>query len=42
MPPEAEPVGLHLTRVAKTVSRAFDAALAQGGGSLPVWLAGNS
>jgi MarR family transcriptional regulator, transcriptional regulator for hemolysin len=37
-PPEREPVGLHLTRIAKTVSRAFDAALAEVGGSLPVWL----
>ena len=36
--PEHEPIGLHLTRVAKTVSRAFDAALAEAGGSLPVWL----
>jgi MarR family transcriptional regulator for hemolysin len=37
-PPEQEPIGLHLTRVAKTVSRAFDASLADAGGSLPVWL----
>jgi MarR family transcriptional regulator, transcriptional regulator for hemolysin len=36
--PEIEPIGLHLTRTSKTVSRAFDAALAQAGGSLPVWL----
>lgn len=33
-----EPLGLHLTRVAKAVSRAFDEALAEGGGSLPTWL----
>ncbi len=36
--PEREPVGLALARVARTVSRAFDAALAEAGGSLPVWL----
>src|ERR1035437_1082200 len=32
------PVGLHLSRVARVVSRAFDDALAEGGGSLPMWL----
>jgi MarR family transcriptional regulator, transcriptional regulator for hemolysin len=37
-PPETEPVGLQLARSAKTVSRAFDDALAGAGGSLPVWL----
>ena len=37
-PPEQEPIGLRLARVAKTVSRAFDAALAEAGGSLPIWL----
>ncbi len=37
-PPEDEPIGLELTRIARTVSRAFDAALADGGGSLPLWL----
>ena len=31
-------LGLHLTRVARTVSRAFDDTLAEAGGSLPVWL----
>ncbi|HUB23472.1 MAG TPA: MarR family winged helix-turn-helix transcriptional regulator [Streptosporangiaceae bacterium] len=36
--PAREPIGLHLTRVSRTVSRAFDDALAQAGGSLPVWL----
>jgi MarR family transcriptional regulator for hemolysin len=36
-PPDHEPIGLHLTRVARTVSRAFDAALEGAGGSLPVW-----
>jgi len=37
-PPRQEPTGLHLTRVARVVSRAFDDALAAAGGSLPVWL----
>ena len=32
------PVGLQLAQSAKVVSRAFDDALAQAGGSLPVWL----
>jgi len=32
------PVGLRLARSAKAVSRAFDEALAEAGGSLPVWL----
>jgi MarR family transcriptional regulator, transcriptional regulator for hemolysin len=36
--PERPPVGLQLARTAKSVSRAFDDALAQAGGSLPVWL----
>jgi MarR family transcriptional regulator, transcriptional regulator for hemolysin len=36
--PEHPPVGLHLTRVAREASRAFDAALAAEGGSLPLWL----
>ena len=36
--PERPPVGLALARTAKSVSRAFDDALAQAGGSLPVWL----
>lgn len=36
--PLHEPLGLHLTRVSKAVSRAFDDALAAAGGSLPVWL----
>jgi len=38
MRPAQQPVGLQLTRTARTVSRAFDDALAQAGGSLPVWL----
>jgi MarR family transcriptional regulator, transcriptional regulator for hemolysin len=37
-PPTTEPIGLQLARTAKTVSRAFDDALAQVGGSLPTWL----
>lgn len=36
--PAHTPLGLHLTRVSRAVSRAFDDALAEAGGSLPVWL----
>jgi MarR family transcriptional regulator for hemolysin len=36
--PDGIPVGLRLTQTARTVGRAFDAALADTGGSLPVWL----
>jgi MarR family transcriptional regulator for hemolysin len=36
--PVHPPLGLHLTRISRTVSRAFDEALAEAGGSLPVWL----
>jgi len=36
--PERPPIGLLLARAAKSVSRAFDDALAEAGGSLPVWL----
>ena len=36
--PARTPVGLHLARTARSVSRAFDDALAQAGGSVPVWL----
>jgi MarR family transcriptional regulator for hemolysin len=36
--PFRTPIGLQLTRVSKTVSRAFDDALATAGGSVPVWL----
>ena len=32
------PIGLVLSRAARTVSRAFDERLAEAGGSLPVWL----
>ncbi len=38
MRPARTPVGLHLTQAARSVSRAFDDALGQAGGSLPVWL----
>jgi MarR family transcriptional regulator, transcriptional regulator for hemolysin len=37
-PPETEPIGLQLTRVAKVVSRAVDQALERADGSLPQWL----
>ena len=36
--PERPPIGLLLARAAKSVSRAFDDALTEAGGSLPVWL----
>ena len=36
--PTVEPIGLQLARTAKTASRAFDDELAEGGGSLPLWL----
>ncbi|MGH8897397.1 MAG: MarR family winged helix-turn-helix transcriptional regulator [Egibacteraceae bacterium] len=36
--PARTPIGLHLTRTAKAVSRAFDDALVVAGGSTPVWL----
>ena len=32
------PIGLRLTQAARAVERAFDEALAQAGGTLPVWL----
>jgi MarR family transcriptional regulator, transcriptional regulator for hemolysin len=38
MRPVRPPIGLELARAARTVSRAFDDALAGAGGSLPVWL----
>jgi MarR family transcriptional regulator for hemolysin len=37
-PPLHEPIGLQVSRTAKVLGRAFDAALAGEGGSLPVWL----
>src|SRR6476659_10352381 len=36
--PAHPPLGLHLTSISRTVSRAFDDTLAEAGGSLPVWL----
>jgi MarR family transcriptional regulator for hemolysin len=36
--PVREPLGLYLTRVSRTVSRGFDDALTEAGGSLPVWV----
>ncbi|MEY9965883.1 MarR family transcriptional regulator for hemolysin [Streptacidiphilus sp. MAP12-16] len=36
--PTRPPIGLHLTRAARGVSRAFDDALAEVGGSMPAWL----
>jgi len=36
--PRQPPLGLHLVSAARTVSRAFDQALVDAGGSLPVWL----
>jgi MarR family transcriptional regulator for hemolysin len=38
MRPARIPIGLHLAQATRTVSRAFDDALAAAGGSLPVWL----
>ena len=37
-PPRTEPIGLQLMRTAKLVSRAFEEALAEAGGTLPTWL----
>lgn len=36
--PSGVPIGLRLARTAKAVSRAFNDALTDAGGSLPVWL----
>jgi|ERR1017187_637001 MarR family transcriptional regulator for hemolysin len=36
--PTRQPIGQHLAEVAKVVSRAFDDALAEAGGSRPIWL----
>lgn len=38
MRPVRIPIGLELARAARTVSRAFDDALGEADGSLPVWL----
>jgi MarR family transcriptional regulator, transcriptional regulator for hemolysin len=37
-PPRTPPIGLRLSASARVVSRAFDEALGEAGGSLPVWL----
>ncbi len=37
-PPRTPPIGLHLSAAARVVTRAFDDALAEAGGSMPVWL----
>ena len=37
-PPASLPLGLHLARAAREITRAFDDALAGAGGSQPVWL----
>ena len=36
--PRTPPIGLHLSAAARAVTRAFDEALSEAGGSLPVWL----
>jgi MarR family transcriptional regulator, transcriptional regulator for hemolysin len=36
--PSPLPIGLRLAQVARTVERAFDEALGEAGGTLPVWL----
>ncbi len=38
MRPPTPPIGLHLARATRLVSRAFDEALGEAGGSMPVWL----
>jgi MarR family transcriptional regulator for hemolysin len=37
-PPARPPLGLHLARATKEISKAFDDALAEAGGSGPMWL----
>ena len=37
-PPSRPPIGRQLARASRVVSRAFEEALAQAGGSVPVWL----
>lgn len=37
-PPPTLPLGLHLARSAREITRAFDDALAEAGGSQPIWL----
>jgi MarR family transcriptional regulator, transcriptional regulator for hemolysin len=36
--PRTPPIGLHLSAAARVVTRAFDDALGEAGGSMPVWL----
>lgn len=36
--PSSVPIGLRLNQAARTVERAFDEALAEAGGTLPIWL----
>ena len=36
--PKQPPIGLHVNQAARVIAQAFDAALAEAGGSLPVWL----
>jgi MarR family transcriptional regulator, transcriptional regulator for hemolysin len=36
--PRTPPIGLHLSAAARVVTRAFDDALVEAGGSMPVWL----
>jgi MarR family transcriptional regulator for hemolysin len=36
--PRTPPIGLHLSAAARVVARAFDDALGEAGGSMPVWL----
>ena len=38
MRPPGPPIGLQLDQAARLLSRAFDDAFADAGGSLPVWL----
>lgn len=38
MRPTAPPIGLNLARAARLITRAFDDALGEAGGSVPVWL----
>jgi len=37
-PPPVQPIGIQVARTAKVVSKAFDDALVEAGGSLPIWL----
>lgn len=37
-PPRGAPIGLHLAQTARSVTRAFEEALAEAGGSVSIWL----